>query len=67
MEKDVDEASLNYILLHDMPRGKLELSEDLFRSEHSAVWKSHENMTWITMVNSIVDGIPQKYNRVRQL
>ncbi|XP_034254529.1 ornithine carbamoyltransferase, mitochondrial-like [Thrips palmi] len=60
-KKDVDEASLEYLLLHELPRGKSELSEELFRSKHSATWKSRENVTWITMailINVLQDFRP---------
>lgn len=60
-KKDVDEASLEYLLLHELPRGKSEISEELFRSKHSATWKSRENVTWITMsvlINLLQDHRP---------
>lgn len=58
-KKDIDEASLKYLFLHDLPRGKSEISEDIFRSAHSGVWKSRENLTWMTM--AVVLSLLQTY------
>ncbi|XP_026273810.1 ornithine transcarbamylase, mitochondrial-like [Frankliniella occidentalis] len=59
-KKDVDEASLEYLLLHDLPRGKSEISEELFRSKHSAIWKSRENVACVAM--AVLITLTQDYN-----
>ncbi|XP_067007812.2 ornithine transcarbamylase, mitochondrial isoform X2 [Anabrus simplex] len=45
----VREAAVNWTFLHDLPRSKVEVSDDVFYSPNSKVWESSSNMTWVTM------------------
>ncbi|XP_046383746.1 ornithine transcarbamylase, mitochondrial-like isoform X2 [Ischnura elegans] len=58
----VDEASLKWIFLHDLPRTRNEVTDDVFHhKKNSLVWESAENHAWILMavlVNVLTDYAP---------
>ncbi|XP_046383747.1 ornithine carbamoyltransferase, mitochondrial-like isoform X3 [Ischnura elegans] len=61
-KKMVDEASLKWIFLHDLPRTRNEVTDDVFHhKKNSLVWESAENHAWILMavlVNVLTDYAP---------
>lgn len=52
-------ANEDWVFLHDLPRGKTEVDDEVFKHKQSLVWTNFENMVYICLVSN--NFIKQKF------